>query len=635
LKSGLIAESLDVRISNLSTSFTFDHLPDLSQHQLLVTYEWEVEPMTSPEVDGFLYRLQDTDEVSIINMNKMKIGKPDFSLEDGFNTSTQLCDDDVEIYISSINGTTGRCQLPCAREYGVCDSSSICRYIYDSFKPLPKEERSVKLAASFGRHYEFRIVAYRALSADKSTEVSLGGVSVFCGHHLIETLGFDQSKALKFCDIVQEISDLSISAGPASSLVLDQLKPDLINNEISAVIKWKSPYDVVANKSVTRFLVKEMSRKAKLHSSIVAGKSSLEEEKDPFYRLQLDHLRYGEEYVIQVTSYVSRQGEKCRNWMTCEQYGTQTNLSIYIEDINACETNFCVDNITCFDLQPDDATAAICNCSSGFHGNGIRLDLAGGTGCTNFDSCLTEAQGVCASSAICTDFPPPSNGFNCSCPEGYTGDGYVAGTGCRDQSLVVSIAVAVPVGVIASCVVIYIIWKYRQLQERKLDLKFSKFFPSKPDPQPTEYGLPSQPTRKLEVVEALGQKWDIKLDRLDISDDVIGRGNFGIVQKATLRYDDGNDVIVAVKSLTGAYSAIYRSDFIAEINLMISIGKHDHILGVLGICSPHDPQLAPLLITQFMRFGDLLHVLWNARDVCKSPSGGQILLYLILFCSQR
>ena len=72
---GLIAESLDVRISNLSTSFTFDHLPDLSQHQLLVTYEWEVEPMTSPEVDGFLYRLQDTDEVSIINMNKMKIGK--------------------------------------------------------------------------------------------------------------------------------------------------------------------------------------------------------------------------------------------------------------------------------------------------------------------------------------------------------------------------------------------------------------------------------------------------------------------------------------------------------------------------------------------------------------------------------
>ena len=121
--------------------------------------------------------------------------------------------------------------------------------------------------------------------------MSLGGVSVFCGHHLIETLGFDQSKALKFCDIVQEISgeydvitqvsfdvddvtDLSISAGPASSLVLDQLKPDLINNEISAVIKWKSPYDVVANKSVTRFLVKEMSRKAKLHSSIVVSRTA-------------------------------------------------------------------------------------------------------------------------------------------------------------------------------------------------------------------------------------------------------------------------------------------------------------------------------------------------------------------------
>ena len=63
----------------------------------------------------------------------------------------------------------------------------------------------------------------------------------------------------------------------------------------------------------------------------------------------------------------------------------------------------------------------------------------------------------------------------------------------------------------------------------------------------------------------------------------------------------------------GAYATVYRADFLAEINLMISIGRHDHVLGVLGVCSGGDD--APLLVTELMEHGDLLHVLWNARDV--------------------
>ena len=57
---------------------------------------------------------------------------------------------------------------------------------------------------------------------------------------------------------------------------------------------------------------------------------------------------------------------------------------------------------------------------------------------------------------------------------------------------------------------------------------------------------------------------------------------------------------------------------------MISIGRHENILGVLGVCSSEEEEnsddnaaapTAPVLVMEYMEYGDLLHLLWNARDV--------------------
>ena len=58
----------------------------------------------------------------------------------------------------------------------------------------------------------------------------------------------------------------------------------------------------------------------------------------------------------------------------------------------------------------------------------------------------------------------------------------------------------------------------------------------------------------------------------------------------------------------------------AEIFLLINLGNHKNILSVEGVCtiptSGDDPaSSSPLLVTEYMVYGDLLHFLWESRDV--------------------
>ena len=74
----------------------------------------------------------------------------------------------------------------------------------------------------------------------------------------------------------------------------------------------------------------------------------------------------------------------------------------------------------------------------------------------------------------------------------------------------------------------------------------------------------------------------------------------------------------------GAFLSDYRNEFLAEISLLLHLGEHENILGVIGVCTIQQPgleedeaPLSPLLVTEYMIYGDLLHFLWNARDVSK------------------
>jgi len=70
---------------------------------------------------------------------------------------------------------------------------------------------------------------------------------------------------------------------------------------------------------------------------------------------------------------------------------------------------------------------------------------------------------------------------------------------------------------------------------------------------------------------------------------------------------------------TGAYSSVHREEILAEMALLISLGNHDNVLGLIGVCTsqffPQDEEWSPLLVTEYMPYGDLLHFLWESREV--------------------
>jgi len=53
-------------------------------------------------------------------------------------------------------------------------------------------------------------------------------------------------------------------------------------------------------------------------------------------------------------------------------------------------------------------------------------------------------------------------------------------------------------------------------------------------------------------------------------------------------------------------------EFLTEIGFMINIGDHPNVLKVFGCCTTEKPIY---LITDYLKYGDLLHFLWDSREV--------------------
>jgi len=88
-------------------------------------------------------------------------------------------------------------------------------------------------------------------------------------------------------------------------------------------------------------------------------------------------------------------------------------------------------------------------------------------------------------------------------------------------------------------------------QSRDLKLKKSDTLDSK------DSGYDSAESREnicldQEVVLEIDEGWEIDLNRLEVKNEVLGEGQFGIVYKGRYSRDDGNVIDVAVKRLKGA-----------------------------------------------------------------------------------
>lgn len=62
-----------------------------------------------------------------------------------------------------------------------------------------------------------------------------------------------------------------------------------------------------------------------------------------------------------------------------------------------------------------------------------------------------------------------------------------------------------------------------------------------------------------------------------------------------------------------AASEEYKRAFKHEISLLSEIDKHENLLGLIGCCTAGNQSW--YMVTQFMKYGDLLNFLWKSREV--------------------
>ena len=105
--------------------------------------------------------------------------------------------------------------------------------------------------------------------------------------------------------------------------------------------------------------------------------------------------------------------------------------------------------------------------------------------------------------------------------------------------------------------------------------------------------------------------------------DKLGEGAFGFVSKAELKNPDGYVTLVAVKMLKEGHTDNDVKDLVKEIQIMKTIGKHDNIINLLGVCT--QPVGHPLyVIVEYAKHGNLRNYLIDRRDGNDQVfSGGQ------------
>lgn len=98
---------------------------------------------------------------------------------------------------------------------------------------------------------------------------------------------------------------------------------------------------------------------------------------------------------------------------------------------------------------------------------------------------------------------------------------------------------------------------------------------------------------------------------------VIGEGAFGQVFKGILRGKNGQVMPVAVKQLKANALDEEREEFIREIEMMQTVGRHENIVGMYGYVMDETSQC---MIMEYVPYGDLKHYLQNMRKEKDSES---------------
>ncbi|KAG8388353.1 hypothetical protein BUALT_Bualt02G0117000 [Buddleja alternifolia] len=263
----------------------------------------------------------------------------------------------------------------------------------------------------------------------------------------------------------------------------------------------------------------------------------------------------------------------------CSQ--AQRNLTAY-----ACQENSeCVN-------QDGGVGGYVCQCLTGYEGNPYLAP-----GCQDIDECEDPENNPCHS--ICINYP---GSFNCSCPQGYHGDGMQDGSGCSASVPTTSKLMNISIGVSSAVILLVSVAICFQLQKgyqkRKMKKREDKFFKRNGGlllQQQTNEGtlgkLKLFPARELEKAT----------DHFSESR-ILGQGGQGTVYKGML--SDGK--IVAIKK-SKLVNENQLEQFINEVVILSQI-NHRNVVKLLGCCLETE---VPLLVYEFLPNGTLFDLIHN------------------------
>ncbi|XWS08039.1 hypothetical protein CRYUN_Cryun41cG0043200 [Craigia yunnanensis] len=256
------------------------------------------------------------------------------------------------------------------------------------------------------------------------------------------------------------------------------------------------------------------------------------------------------------------------------------------------ENYACKQNSYCTD--PENGPGYTCKCLDGFQGNPYLSH-----GCQDINECdtLKPCNGTC--------YNVPGS-YNCSCPEGYEGDGKKNGTGCspkvmphRQSFPILLVALGVGVSLLSS--LLCSSWVYLGLRQRKFTKMKQKNFQ-----QNGGILLREQLSKREECGETakIFTAEELKKATNNYHESrILGQGGQGTVYKGIL--PDGRRVAIK-KSIIGDQSQVQQ--FINEVILLLHI-NHRNVVKLLGCCLE---TLVPLLVYEYVRNGTLFDHLHNA-----------------------
>ncbi|KAM7510168.1 hypothetical protein LguiB_009043 [Lonicera macranthoides] len=197
----------------------------------------------------------------------------------------------------------------------------------------------------------------------------------------------------------------------------------------------------------------------------------------------------------------------------------------------------------------------------------------------------------CGKDAVCVMVSPPAGGegYRCRCKEGFDGDGFVDGNGCRKVYLprktrrLLKLGLILGGGIVALSILSYMVFRRWQ----KAGLTHAKSF------------LPSHIRRfSLAEIKSGTNNFDNNL--------VIGVGGFGNVYKGCI---DNGATTVAIKRLNVSSHQGIR-EFETEIEMLSKL-RHLHLVSLIGCCDDNGEMV---LVYDYMANGTLRAHLSNSNN---------------------